>query len=202
MTTTTTPAPPPTSSPTPRDGILREATFDRDALVKYHWTGLLPVCVFIITIPIVIVVAIFYAVLLDRIIASWSATLTRRSLIVRKGVFNKVERTIPLEKITDLSATQGPIMRLFGLKRLGVETAGQSTGSEGGSLVSLIGIVDTDDFRTAVLEQRDRVTGVADEPRTGTTFEAAAMAIPDASTLADIAATLRRIETLLERRGD
>ncbi|MFM1831966.1 MAG: hypothetical protein RLZZ461_282, partial [Planctomycetota bacterium] len=42
---------------TPPADVLAEATFDRDSLVKYHWVGLLPVCVFIVTIPIVIIVA-------------------------------------------------------------------------------------------------------------------------------------------------
>ncbi len=183
---------------TPPADVLAEATFDRDSLVKYHWVGLLPVCVFIVTIPIVIIVAIVYAIFLDRMIASWSATLTRRNLIVRKGIFNKVERTIPLEKITDLSSSQGPIMRHFGLKRLGVETAGQSGGTEGGALVSLIGIVDPDGFRQKVLDQRDRVT---DNERPGMMSSPAATttAAPESN---DVAATLHRIEAVLERIAD
>jgi putative membrane protein len=183
---------------TPPADVLAEATFDRDSLVKYHWVGLLPVCVFIVTIPIVIIVAIVYAIFLDRMIASWSATLTRRNLIVRKGIFNKVERTIPLEKITDLSSSQGPIMRHFRLKRLGVETAGQSGGTEGGALVSLIGIVDPDDFRQKVLDQRDRVT---DNERPGMASSSAATttAAPESD---DVAATLHRIEAVLERIAD
>lgn len=175
---------------------LLEATFDRATLIKYHWVGLVPACIFIVTIPIVVVVAIFYAFMLDRVIASWSATLTQRSLIVRKGVFSKVERTIPLEKITDLSSTQGPIMRMFDLKRLGVETAGQSTGTEGGSLVSLIGIEDTDGFRRRVLAQRDAITmrgGASPSPMVGTSDS------EGESELAEIAATLRRMESTLER---
>ena len=188
MTTATTPAP----------DVLVEAAFDRDAIIKYHWAGLLPVCLFIVTIPIVIIVAIVYAMFLDRMIASWSATLTRRSLIVRKGIFIKVERTIPLEKITDLSSSQGPIMRHFGLKRLGVETAGQSGGTEGGALVSLIGIVDPDGFRQKVLDQRDRVT---DNERPGMMSSPAATttAVPESN---DVAATLHRIEAVLERIAD
>ena len=184
--------------------VLREASFERDSLIKYHWIGLIPVCVFIVTIPFVIIAAIVYAVFLDRIIASWSATLTTRSLIVRKGVFNKVERTIPLEKITDLSASQGPIMRYCGLKRLGVETAGQSTGAQGGSLVSLIGIRDTDDFRAAVLAQRDRATGASTDAKTPAATIAHSPSTPGASTdtIEEIASTLKRIEATLERLAD
>jgi putative membrane protein len=182
----------------PTADVLAEASFDRDSLIKYHWAGLLPVCLFIVTIPIVIIVAIVYAMFLDRMIASWSATLTRRSLIVRKGIFNKVERTIPLEKITDLSSSQGPIMRHFGLKRLGVETAGQSGGTEGGALVSLIGIVDPDDFRQKVLDQRDRVTD-NERPGMASSSAAATAAAPEPN---EVAATLHRIEAVLERIAD
>jgi hypothetical protein len=42
----------------------------------------------------------------------------------------------------------------LGLKGFRVETAGQSSGP-GGHLINMVGIVDTDGFREAVLEQRD-----------------------------------------------
>jgi len=50
-------------------------------------------------------------------------------------------------------------MRYFGLHGFKVETAGQSSPT-GGSLVNIVGIVDTKGFRKAVLEQRDRVSSV------------------------------------------
>ena len=181
----------------PGDGIILKAEFDRDAIIKYSWVGLIPLCVFIVTIPLVLLIAIGYWFFLDRMVANWSAELTHRSLIVRKGIFNKIEKTIPLEKITDLSSVQGPIMRMFDLKRLGVETAGQS-GAAGASLVSLMGIVNTDDFRKRVLAQRDLLAAggstAAPSPTTG-----AIQAIGEEGELADIAATLRRIETTLNQ---
>ena len=153
--------------PQPPQNVILEADFDIEALIKYHWTSLGFIALFIVTIPFVIIGAIIYWILLPRIVANWSAQLTDRALIVRKGVFTKVEKTIPLEKITDLSSTQGPVMRLFDLKQLGVETAGQS-GAAGTSLVTLLGIRGTDDFRTRVLAQRDAITSgapVAPPPR-------------------------------------
>ena len=179
--------------------IILKAEFDRPAIVKYKWCSLLPACLFIVTIPFVIVAAIVYKFMLDRIIANWAAELTSRSLIVRKGVFNKIEKTIPLEKITDLSSTQGPIMRMFELKQLGVETAGQS-GAAGAALVSLLGIAGSDEFRRQVLAQRDRLTS-------GSTEKAPAGAVDHepatgGTELAEISATLQRMEALLERMAN
>lgn len=177
---------------TTNDDVILSATFDEKTIIRYHWILLIPISLFIVTIPFVIIAAIVYKFVLERVVASWSATLTSRSLLVQKGVFTKIEKTIPLEKITDLSTTEGPIMRYVGLKRIGIETAGQS-GAEGSSLVSLLGIVNTDDFRSAVLAQRDLVTGygmVANTDR-----HDASGGSPD--DLREIADTLHRIEDVL-----
>jgi putative membrane protein len=82
--------------------------------------------------------------------------LTRRDLVVRMGVWNRQEKSIPLEKITDVALLEGPIMRAYGVKGLRVETAGQVSGALG--LVNLVGIEDPDGFRDRILEQRDRIS--------------------------------------------
>ena len=82
--------------------------------------------------------------------------LTRRDLVVRLGVWNRQEKSIPLEKITDVALLEGPVMRMFGVKGLRVETAGQVSGPLG--LVNLVGIEDPDGFRDRILEQRDRIS--------------------------------------------
>ena len=71
-------------------------------------------------------------------------------------MLNKIEKTVPLEKITDLQMTQGFVMRYFDLRNIAVETAGQSGP---GSLISLLGVKDTERFRREVLDQRDRMGG-------------------------------------------
>ncbi|NDV61235.1 PH domain-containing protein [Puniceicoccales bacterium CK1056] len=119
--------------------------------------------------------------------------LTERDLKVNKGLFVRVEKTIPLEKITDMGMVQGPLMRYFGIHRLSVETAGQSLE---GSLVSLTGIVDVEDFREAVLNQRDRIR---DKP--GPSVSPPEQSVQgDSGLLRDISATLVRIEKLLEKQ--
>ena len=171
---------------TPNEEVLKKAEFDADGIIKYHWMSLIILSLFIVTIPIALILAIIFKLVLTRVIASWDCVLTTRSLNVKKGVFNKIEKTVPLEKITDLQMAQGPIMRMFDLHRISVETAGQSGP---GSLISLIGIRNTEDFRREVLEQRDRM---ARKPATQTSAE------PN-DALAEIRDSMIRMERLVEK---
>lgn len=82
--------------------------------------------------------------------------LTTRSLRFEKGFIFHTERTIPLDKIQDLTFKEGPLLKAFGLSILKIETAGNT--GQGMSDLTLIGILDAPDFRNRVLEQRDKVT--------------------------------------------
>jgi len=133
--------------------IVLEATFNPS--VKTYWllSLLLFSTLIVIGIPLLVIsIPIFYLIS-SKMIAAMSAVITERKLIVRKGIFNKEEKTIPLEKITDVAMTQGPLMRMFNLYRLSFETAGQSAQ---GALVSLIGIEDAINFRETILSQKDK----------------------------------------------
>ena len=79
--------------------------------------------------------------------------LTTRHLEYKKGVLFKVEKTIPLENIQDLTFIQNPLLNLFNLRILKIETAGNS--NPRGTDMKLIGILNTADFKTKVLEQRE-----------------------------------------------
>jgi len=136
--------------------VLRVADFDPKVKRYWIWGPVVLFTCLIITIPVAILYAIIASFFIDRYLENLSCTLTERTLDIKKGILNKTESTIPLEKITDLQLFQGPIMRYFGLHGFKVETAGQSSGP-GGALVNIVGIVDTKAFRTAVLEQRDRL---------------------------------------------
>ncbi len=83
-------------------------------------------------------------------------SLSRKNLHVVRGIPIRQEKTVPLDKFTDMAMFHGPIMRHFGLRGLSVETAGRS---DFGSLIKLIGIEGTEDFRTAVLAQHERIGG-------------------------------------------
>lgn len=111
------------------------------------------------TIVGIVVLPIFWIVgpiFIRRYFDRLSAELTTRALRFEKGMVFHVERTIPLDKIQDLTFKEGPLLKYFGLSILKVETAGG--GGQGQADLSLIGIVDAADFRSRVLEQRDNVT--------------------------------------------
>jgi putative membrane protein len=180
--------------------VLREGEFDPK--VRDYW--LLSPCVAfacsIVLIPIIPVYYLIARLFVDRWLAALNCTLTTRNLEIKKGIFNRVESTVPLEKITDLQMYQGPIMRAMGLKGFRVETAGQSSGP-GGHLINMVGIVDTDGFREAVLEQRDRLH------REGGTPARTADVPPGGSEeligiAREIRESLARIEASLGRRAD
>lgn len=173
---------------TPR--VLRTAEFSHRA-VRYSLLNLTIVLaasiVGLLAIPFVLPFAWWYY---RRFYATLEVVLTSRELQVSRGVLNRQEKSIPLEKVTDLAVIQGPIMRMMDIKGLQVETAGQS--GAGGALVRLVGIVDTDAFRDDALDQRDKVT---DAPESGAQ---AASGDETAALLADIRDTLQRIEARMK----
>jgi len=79
--------------------------------------------------------------------------LTERHLEFKKGVLFKVEKTIPLENIQDITFIENPLLKFFNLRILRIETAGQSNPQ--GSDMELMGIINTQEFKQMVLEQRE-----------------------------------------------
>jgi putative membrane protein len=78
--------------------------------------------------------------------------LTDSHLEFKKGILFRVEKTIPLENIQDITFIDNPFLRWFDLRILKIETAGSSNPQ--GSDMKLIGIVDTQGFKDKVLAQR------------------------------------------------
>jgi putative membrane protein len=73
-----------------------------------------------------------------------------------KGVFFKIEKTIPLDNIQDLTFIENPFLNAFDLRILKIETAGQSNPQ--GSDMKLIGIIKSSDFKEKVLFQRELIS--------------------------------------------
>lgn len=176
---------------TPR--ILRDAEFDPRVCTYWLLSGAIIMLVCLFTIPLIPFWFIFGRMITGKFLERISCTLTEQTLIVKKGLFNRIEKTIPLEKITDLALQQGPIMRRMGLKSLSVETAGASGGQS--ALVSLVGIVDTVEFRDTVLAQRDRLNSAKSQTGSPSTPSL------ERDVLSDIRDTLKRIEAKLPEKG-
>ncbi len=120
--------------------------------------------------------------------------ITEKNLEYRKGHLFRTEKTIPLDKIQDLTFKQGPLLRMLGLGRLDVVTAGMS--SDGQPSLKLIGILEIKEFRNSVLEQRDKLIG------RDNSLQNQKSEIPpkEQNTLNEINSTLKRIETLLQQK--
>lgn len=184
--------------------ILREAEFHPN--LKKYWilTGCIALAGSFIGIPLIPLWLIFGPAWTGRYIERLRGTLTDRSLQVKRGWFVRVEKTVPLDKITDVGMVQGPIMRYLGIEALSVETAGQSSV---GALVRLIGVVDARGFKDAILAERDRIAAGAAE-QAATKESATPVPQPPAapgsedtnSLLREIRDSLRSIEQKLGER--
>lgn len=174
---------------------LRTAEFSQQVKPYFLLRSVLICAASIFLIPIIPIVLLVGAFFIQKYLDNLSCVLTERTLEMKRGILNKTESTIPLEKITDLQMFQGPVMRHFGLHGFKVETAGQTANA--GTLLSIIGIVGAPDFRQAVLAQRDALHDGA-----STAAPAVAHATPAAGEITEIRDAVLRIEKLLEQRSD
>ncbi len=83
-----------------------------------------------------------------------SCQLTERGIKIRKGWIFKAQQNIPLDKLTDISIHEGPILNIFGIVRISIETAGATP-------FTLVGLnkSTTSQFRDIVMKQRDLQSG-------------------------------------------
>ena len=179
------------------EAVLREATFNPKVRTYWLLTGALILTMTIVGIPLLIFWFPIGNALTGRYMARLRCVLTEKNLHVARGVLVRQEKTVPLDKITDLAMSHGPIMRHLGLRGLSVETAGQSGP---GSLIKLVGIEDTEEFRAAVLAQRERVgaSGGASSAPSPAAAAAGEAAVESGKLLTEIRDALLRIERRLE----
>ena len=174
----------------PEEKVIWDAEFN-DAVTTYWLLNGILLCIVtvvgIVFLPFWIIGGKFVT---RKYLASHRCTLTDRSLKVGKGILTKIEKTVPLDRITDVAILEGPIMRYFGIEALSVETAGQSSV---GSLISLAGIKEGRKFRDAVLEQREKLVGSSEKASTATS-DSGGLGDESIGLLTEIRDTLKRIE--------
>ncbi|RNC85466.1 MAG: PH domain-containing protein [Balneola sp.] len=166
--------------------VLKEAEFNPKLKTYLNLYGLFILLVSFITIPLIpfwLIIAPFF---INKYYERLDCELTTRSLRFKKGLLVKIEKTIPLDKIQDITFREGPLLRKLGLSILRIETAGNSASAAAD--LSLIGIVDAHEFRQLVFDQRDKVT---DNQSTGTLSQGDESIV---EVLKDIRESLKRIE--------
>ena len=89
-------------------------------------------------------------------------TLTERGIRIRKGWIFKAQQNIPLDKLTDISIHEGPVLNFFGIVRISIETAGAVP-------FQLVGLrkSSASQFRDIVMVRRDSITQVPSSQGTG-----------------------------------
>ena len=180
--------------------VIWDAEFNDRVTLYWLLNGALIMTVTVIGIVLLPIWFLVGRAVTRRYLRSFRCTLTNRSLKFAKGTFVRVEKTVPLDRITDIGLVQGPVMRLFDIEALLIETAGQSSQ---GSLVQLAGIKDGRRFRDAVLAQRDLVVGSAEDRPANPAGSPASLTAADGNTqlLESIRDTLLRIESKLDASG-
>jgi putative membrane protein len=94
-----------------------------------------------------------------RYYESLECTLTSKHLEFKKGVLFKIEKTIPLENIQDITFIENPLLKYLDLRILKIETAGQSNPQS--SDMKLIGVENTLNFKNHILNQRELLKNVS-----------------------------------------
>lgn len=129
-------------------GHIMAVEFDRKIII-YWWimanVSLLVTMVGIILMPIWI---LFGWLVHQKQYEHMSGALTDRSINMRMGWLFKKQQNIPLDKLTDVSIHEGPILNAFGVVRMQFETAGAAP-------FILTGVRNANQFRDLVLRQRD-----------------------------------------------
>ncbi len=171
------------------ENTLLEARFSPKLGLYWLNSGAVLLGVTVVGIPLLLLWFPLGLLVTNRYIANMSAELTTKKLIVRKGILTRTENTVPLDKITDMAMIQGPLMRLFGIHKLTIETAGQSGA---GALISLTGVEEVAEFRAAVMAQKSALSESQIRPEAK-----ADLATQTLACLQSISETLVRIEARL-----
>jgi len=132
-------------------GHMFSVEFDRKVIVYWWLAAMLGMAVSIIGIPLAILWLLLGWIVHKKQFENLSCELTDRSINLRMGWLFKKQQNIPLDKLTDVSIHEGPILNFFGVVRMQFETAGAQP-------FMLTGVKDGPGFRDLVLKQRDSLS--------------------------------------------
>ena len=140
-------------------GHIFSVEFDPKVKV-YWWLGaMVGMVVTFIGIPLAILWLVIGIPVHNKQFQNLSCDLTDRSINMRMGWLFKKQQNIPLDKLTDVSIHEGPILNAFGVVRMHFETAGSAP-------FILTGVKDGPSFRDRVLQQRDSLSNITSSGQT------------------------------------
>jgi len=155
------------------DDLIARGQFDPSLVGYLMWsTALVLMCTIYGMILVPFILPILYPAY-RAYFKTLEVSLSTRSLQVRSGgvccnccCFARKEKTILLDRIQDLSLSQGCLGKCFGLWTLTIETAGQA-GPQAGPEASMNGLLSAREFRDTVLQARHRYVENAGGPDLG-----------------------------------
>ena len=114
--------------------------------------------------------------------------LNKTEMTWKRGVWFRTTGIVPYNRITNIDIVQGPIMRLFHISNLKIQTAGSSANTTA-SEITLIGITDPEPLRALIM---DFVRG---QPPVAAVTGAETAGIPS-NTNSDMAALLAEVSKI------
>jgi membrane protein YdbS with pleckstrin-like domain len=114
----------------------------------------------LITIPI-IAILVFTLYWLPLYYRSIRYELTQTEITWRRGVWFRQNAIVPYSRITNVDIVQGPVMRLFGISSLRIQTAGYS--AQPNAELRLDGITDPETLRELIMGFVRSGPGIATE---------------------------------------
>ena len=142
--------------------IFASAEFSK-GLILYFWI----ITNLILLSTIIGIVVMFFWVPFGWIVhmkqlKNHSLTLTKTGIKIRKGWIFKAQTNIPLDKLTDISIHEGPLLGMCSIVKIAIETAGARPFLLNGLKKSV-----ALQFRDIVMMQRDSIFQISSPKSTG-----------------------------------
>ncbi len=108
---------------------------------------------------LIVVIAVIAYILSSKQAAAFSYWMEKATLRIDEGVLCRSRKSIPLDRITDIELFQGPLMRLWGIWGLAIQTAGSAQASAEGTLY---GLMEPEQVRDTIMMERDAASSRGD----------------------------------------
>ena len=129
-------------------GQIMAVEFDKKIIIYWWIMANFGLLASVIGIPLMLIWVPFGWLVHMKQYEHMSGGLTDRSLNMRMGWIFKKQQNIALDKLTDVSISEGPVLKAFGVVKMQFETAGAAP-------FILTGVKNSNQFRDLVLQHRD-----------------------------------------------